>query len=153
MTKGSRGAAVAWVGVHDGSGVRLKSRLRRYSASLRGECRSSAVLRAFGGFTDVFASRAGIGLVRPQNASRLGPLAYLARDLAFCRLGILLAALDRQQQMPLPRIGLLLLRRARLRRRRFGRVGEAAPERLPEVYDFGRPFDLPPRHLPPLPLP
>src|SRR5882672_73005 len=147
MTKRSPGAAVALVRVPDGSGVRLKSRLRRYSASLRGECRSSAVLRAFGGFTDVFASRAGIGLFRPQNSSRLGPLAYLARDLAFCRFGILLAALDRQQQMPLPRIGPLLLRRARLRRRRFGRVGEAALERLHEVDDFGRRFDLRRRDL------
>src|SRR5258708_4495278 len=51
--------------VPDGSGVWLKSRLRRYSASLRGEWRNGAALRALGDLTDVFAVRAGIDRSRP----------------------------------------------------------------------------------------
>src|SRR5438552_13044504 len=128
MTKRSPDAGVVAVRAPDGSGVRSKSRLRRYSPSLREECRNGAVLRAFG-FTASFALRAGIDLSRRQSVRRegfaarsvpgtvscletLGSLACLARELAPRRFGMLLAALDRQQQMPLPRVGLLLLARA-----------------------------------------
>src|SRR5260370_19430169 len=143
MTKRNLEAAAVFVAVPAGSGVRLKSRLRRYSVSLRGECRNGAALRAFGDLTFVFAVRPGIDLARPKNArATRRPLVCLPRNLSARRLGLLLAALDRQQQMPLPRVGLLLLRRTRLRprfrRRRFGRVGEAALERIHEVDDLGR---------------
>src|SRR5438309_8421103 len=109
MTKRSPAAVGAVRRVPDGSGVRLKSRLRRYSASLRGERGKAAVLRFF---AEVFALRAGIGRPRRQRAKsklilprrdierreesgRLRALACPAGNLLLCWLRMLFAALDR----------------------------------------------------------
>src|SRR5260221_14098712 len=145
MTKRRPDARAVFV-VPDGSGVWLKSRLRRYSASLRGAWRNGAALRALGDLTEVFAVRAGIDLSQPP-PSTLGPFACLARHLAASRRGVLLAAFDRQQQMRLPRIGAFPPRRTRPRRRRRGRLGEAALERVHEIDDLGRRLDFRQRYL------
>src|SRR5260370_7289728 len=102
MTKRRPDARAVFV-VPDGSGVWLKSRLRRYSASLRGAWRNGAALRALGDLTEVFAVRAGIDLSQPP-PSTLGPFPCLARHLAPSRRGLLFAPFARQHPTPFPPI-------------------------------------------------
>src|SRR5437879_8483286 len=69
MTKRRPDAGAVLVVVPAGSGVWLKSRLRRYSASLRGEWRNGVALRDLGDLAGVFAGRAGIDLSQLRMAA------------------------------------------------------------------------------------